>query len=265
MERVYTVLGRVLLASVFAAAVSLAAARPISIEEATLWAHLVRPPWRESLVASDAWSGLWFATLAKRGIGLFRLSELTLRLPGVLSCAIYLLVLYRKLRRQLWVAVLAAAVPVALGWFSAADGRGVALACCSLAWLNSRFAPLWCGLAVAAFPLFAIPLGLLAIAMSARRGVPFIERMLIPAVVTAFLFLVIPLSHMAASRSEIRIGGREAATVKARLQPLRDLSPGPVRISAVPSARLLVEFYRARYRRRNWQITDDGAAYRIAP
>jgi hypothetical protein len=255
----------VLLASFFAAAVWLAAVRPVSIDEATLWAHLVRPPWRESLVASDAWSGLWFATLAKRAIGLFRLSELTLRLPGVLSCAIYLLILYRMLRRQLWVAVLAAGVPVALGWFSAADGSGVALACCSLAWSNSRFAPLWCGLAVAACPLFAIPLGLLAIGSSARRGVTFIERKLIPAVVTAFLFLVIPLSHIAASPSEIRIGGREAATVKARLQPLRNLGPDPIRISAAPFVRSMVEFYRARYRQRNWQITDDDAAYHIAP
>src|SRR5436305_15037462 len=104
MERAYTVLTRVLLASVFAAAVWLAAVRPVNIEEATVWAHLVRPPWREALVAPDAWSGLWFATLAKRAIGLFRLSELTLRFPGLLSCAIYLLVLYRMARRRLWVA-----------------------------------------------------------------------------------------------------------------------------------------------------------------
>src|SRR6478672_11005856 len=109
MERAYTVLTRVLLASAFATAVWLAAVRPVSIDEATVWAHLVRPPWREALVASDAWSGLWFATLAKRAVGLFRLSEFTLRLPGILSCAVYVLVLYRMAQRRRWLAVLAAA------------------------------------------------------------------------------------------------------------------------------------------------------------
>jgi hypothetical protein len=43
------------------------------------------------------------------------------------------------------------------------------------------------------------------------------------------------------------------------------LGTGSVRISAAPSVRSLVEFYRARYRQRNWQIVDDEAAYRIAP
>src|SRR4051794_30399279 len=163
MERAFTVSSRVLLAALFLLVVFQAASRALTIDEATIWDHLVHGSFRSAFIAPDAWNGLVYAILAKRAIGLFRLSELTMRLPAVLAGAIYLVVLTRHMRPP--IAVLLAVPPMALGWFSTATPHGVALVlvlCAAVSLRVERRAVLF-GLAIATSPIFAVPLAALAI------------------------------------------------------------------------------------------------------
>src|SRR6476659_9944707 len=110
MERAFTVSTRILLAGLFVFAVFQAATRPLTIDEAVLWDHLVRPRFREAFVAPDAWHGLLYAIAAKRPIGLFRLPEFSLRLPALIAGAIYLLVIARNTRS--WLSILLPLPPI---------------------------------------------------------------------------------------------------------------------------------------------------------
>jgi hypothetical protein len=234
MERLYTVSIRV---AIVAVAVWLCL-RPLTAAEATLWNDLVHPPLRTAFFAPDAWSGWVYALLAKRTAGLLRLSEFSLRLPALLAGAAWLLLTPKK--------PLYALVPLLLGWFTTAEGYGVSLALCTAAWRWRSAAPWLLGLAIGVSPLFAVPLGLYAV----TRGIASIERVAIPALVTAFLILILPLSH-AAVPAKSSIGSREELALRNSVQPLRGQ---PAVISGPPEALPLLEFYKARYRQRNWQI-----------
>jgi hypothetical protein len=262
MERVYFASIKLLLSACFGWALYVAITRPVTLGEALLWDHLVRPPFRQAFTAPDAWSGLLYAVIAKRTVGLFRLSQFTLRLPALIGCGVYLIVIFRKLPRRYWpILVLAAVLPVALGRFSFADPRSVALAFCALGWCCPRFAALFFGLAIGAYPLYAIPLSFLAL----RRGIAAIERIAIPAATVAFLLLIVPWSHAAPTSPTPSVGGREETAVRLALQPIRQLGAAPLRISVASSVLPLVEFYREKYRRRNWELTDREPQFRIAP
>lgn len=237
MERLSTTSSKALFATAFAVAVWFAL-RPITAAEATLWNDLVRPSLRSAYLMPDAWSDWLYAVLAKRAAGLFRLSEFSLRLPAVLAGVVWLFLLPRK---PIW--VLAAAVPVALGWFSTATGHGVSLALCAAAWRWRTASPWLLGLAIAISPLFAV----LLIPLAVTRG---IERVAIPALTTAFILLIVPLSH-AAWVEKPAIGSREEAAFRNAVQPLRG---HVVELSAAPDTIPILEFYKARYRQRGWQI-----------
>src|SRR5690242_18179015 len=117
MERLFTAWSKLLFLIPFGAAVYLAATRPVTLPESLFWSHLVRPGFREALTASDAWSGLLEAILAKRSAGLLRLSEFSLRLPAILACAAYLAVLAQRATKRTWaLAGLAAVAPILAGW-----------------------------------------------------------------------------------------------------------------------------------------------------
>lgn len=237
----------------FGAAFALAiyhALRPITPREVALWDDLVRPPIRQSFFSPDAWNGWLYAVVAKRAAGILRLSEFSLRVPALIAGAVYLCLLPRR-SRSLPLAI----VPVALGWFSSAAGYGVALALCAAAWRWRRPAPLLLGFAIAASPVFAIPLA----ASALLSGFDAIERVAIPAAVTAFLLLIIPLSH-ASARAQPGIGGREVASIRDTLLPLRGC---PVRLATRPDLLPAVRFYKDRYRQREWLLTGENPDVRI--
>jgi hypothetical protein len=213
------------------------ALRPVTVAEAVLWNDLVRPQLRGAFFAPDAWSGWMYAVIAKRAIGLIRLSEFSLRIPALLAGVVFLL----TLPRRLW-AVLAAAVAVGFGWFSTAGGPGLALGFCAAAWRWRSAAPWLLGLAVAAYPPIAIPL----LAVALWRGIDAIEHFAVPALVTAFILLIVPLSHAGPVAA-----GREEGSVRDAVEPLRG---HPMRIATPPATAPLYEFYKARYRQRDWEI-----------
>lgn len=185
MERLSTFAIRALAVVGSLLAVWLAATRPLGAEEAALWDHLVRPPFGEAFRAPDAWNGLLYSILAERSIGLLRLSEFSLRLPAVLAAAACGFFLWRTRRLVIAVVYIAG---LAAGWFSTAQGGGVAIAfwAASLCW-PARAGWLF-GLALAASP-FVAPLGLM------YWRINEVERVIIPAVVTAFILLILPASH----------------------------------------------------------------------
>jgi hypothetical protein len=237
MERLSTAWTRLAAVAILAAAVWLCF-RPLTSAEATLWDDLVRPPLRTAFFAPDAWSSFIYGLLAKRTAGLLRLSEFTLRLPALLAGTAWLLLTPKK--------PLYAIVPLLLGWFTTAEGYGISLALCAAAWRWRSAAPWLLGLAIAVSPLFAIPLGLYAL----TRGIASIERVAIPALVTAFVILIVPLSH-AATPANGAIGSRKERAVRDALQPLRGRA---AELAVTPDTLPLLEFYKARYRQRNWQI-----------
>jgi hypothetical protein len=185
MERRYTVAIRALAILGVLVAAYLAATLPLGIEEAALWDNLIRPPLRDAFRAPTAWSGLFYATLAERSIGLFRLSILSLRLPAILAGAVVAFVVWRAQRP---IVVVAYVVGLAAGWFSTAQGVGVALTLWALSVCLPAHAGWLFGLAIAASPMVA-PLGLI------YWRIKDIERVLIPAAVVAFILLIIPASH----------------------------------------------------------------------
>lgn len=228
-------------AACFAAAVYLAF-RAITPREASLWDLLVRPPIGAAYLDPISWWGWIYAVPAKRAIGLFRLSEFSLRLPALVAGACYLALLPR---RPLF--VIAGIAPVALGIFSTANGLGLSLALCAAAVRWPRAASVLLGIAVAASPVIAIPLVLAAL----WKGIEAIERIAIPALVTAFILLILPLSRAAWPQSP-PVGSREVDAARTALLPWRGRA---VRVKAVPGLLPVVRFYKDRYRERGWTVS----------
>lgn len=189
MNSVYTASIRVFAVVGVAASVYFAVTVPLSAPEATIWVHLIRPSLQESIRAADAWKSLFYAVLAERAIGLFRLSELSLRLPAILSGLACAVILWRSPRLVLAAAYAGA---VAVGWFSTAQGHGLAMAFCFAAFAWPAIAGWLLGGAIAASPAFSVLL------LVYCRRIKEIERVVIPAVATAFMLLLIPASHAGA-------------------------------------------------------------------
>jgi hypothetical protein len=183
MARVYTAAIRTLALAGLVFSVYLAATRPLGENEARIWHDLVRPPLSEAVRAPDAWSGIFYAVLAERVIGVFRLSAMSLRVPAILAGALCGGLLWH--RRSDWLAA-SYLIGVAAGCFSTANGFGMALALWCLA-VRRRSGWIF-GLAIAASPPFAV-LGMI------WWRIKDIERILIPAATLALILLLIPLSH----------------------------------------------------------------------
>jgi hypothetical protein len=176
-----TVWIRVLVLSGLAYSLYLAFSKPLNIDEAQIWADLIRPPFREAVTAPDAWQGILYAVVAKRIIGVLRLSEFALRLPAILAGIGCAWTVWKQ--NGLFLAMIYA-LAAAFGWFSTAQGNGIAIACCLLPGSTG-----WrIGVAIAFSPAFAL---LLLIYWKVRD----IERITLPAIVTAFILLIIPASH----------------------------------------------------------------------
>lgn len=255
--------GRVVLAATVAMVVWRAATLPVSGAEALAWDRLVRPGAASLLVTPGAWSGFLYGLIAKRAAGLFRLSEFSLRFPGIIGCFLYCYAVRRICGNRVWL-LLAFCIPaVLLDWFSIAGGSGLAIGLTTLALAHPVSAGLALGLALAACPQIGfVPLtaaaGLL-IALGFWRGM---QRVVVPAVAIGFVLLILPLSHAGPALPMPTGPTDQDAAVRAAVAVLRsEAGKGTARIAASPSAAGLLDFYRARFRQRNWLPAGQDSEY----
>ena len=270
--------------TVFAVGFSLAIALPITSREAYSFVHFVRPPVRDLLGAFDPADHILNTLLMKRAVGLLRLSAFSLRVPDLLGLALFLWAVVRLAARAgRWGSALLVAAGLcylALEYTTAASAAGLALALwiCgierTISYLkgnqadgvrNLNLAGLCLGLSVAAHPCFLVP-GLLvasALLLATRRFWPWMERVLITATVSAFLFLVLPFSHASAGqlvkliappRLEITRTPEDLAGLVAVLR--RETRGKTVRIAADAALVPVLEFYQSRYRVGGWSIVE---------
>lgn len=266
MARRYTAsirLAFILVAVVFAIQVYQAARRPIGSREACLYDRFVRPTTRQVLASELLDRDVLYALLEKRSVGLFHVSPFSVRLPALLFGILYLWSAWQLARRFLgdgwWflaALTVAAVVPLAWGGFARAEGGGaaLALALCAVCYLN--LAGIFLGLSIAARMSFTIQAALLALAILAvqRRWTVWVDRVLIPAIVVAVIFLVLPLSHAHAGAESIpELTDRQAADLQSTLRVLRATAgTEPVSIGASPAVEPVANFYRAEYRATQW-------------
>jgi len=267
-------------AAVCFAGIAMAAALPITVQEAYTFTHFVRPPVRDWVGAFDPANHVLETLLMKRSVGLLRLSAFSLRTPGLLGLALYLWAVARlawSWPRIGW-AIIAFAGAAYLGLAYCTPGTGLDLALalwlCAAAMRNLNFAGVCLGLSVAANFCFLAPALVLAVArlLRTRRFWAWADRVIVTAIVTAFLLLVLPFSHASARQLarlvippaiEIARSPGDLAGVIAKLR--REARGRNVRIAASPDVAPVLEFYQARYREAGWRIVGfrDGADYDV--
>src|ERR1035438_8031450 len=86
----YTKVALAAMVAVFAGEAWLAAVRPITAAEALAYDRFVRPPVRETLHQPSRNPDVLYTLLEKRSVGLFRVSEFSIRLPVLLAGGLYL-------------------------------------------------------------------------------------------------------------------------------------------------------------------------------
>jgi hypothetical protein len=262
---------------VFAGEVWLAASRPISAAEALAYDRFVRPTIRETLHQPSRNPDVLYTLLEKRSVGLFHVSEFSIRLPALLAGGWYLWALWRLCRRDLAVVPLAIA-PMAWHCFSIANGLGLALALAAWALeavpkkLNR--AGVCLGLAVAAHLPFAIPAAMIAAFVvwcefrsDRERWGGAVEGFLIPALVASFILLVLPLS-LAPDTPSVppELTSAQVNGVRAAVEVLRrDRGTNPIRVGASAAVLPVLSFYRSRFRLATWQISGAAADYYVLP
>lgn len=265
-----------IVAAIFAVEVYQAATQPIGSGEAYLYDRFVRPTTRQVLAQELPHRDVLYSLLEKRSVGLFHVSPFSVRLPSLLFGVLYLWSVWKLASlcfgsgwRLLLAVLVAAAIPLGLGSFPRADGAGTALALiASAVWFaisrkNLNLAGACLGLAVAARLDFAIPAAILALSFLALTPwTTWIDRVLIPAIVAAFIFLVLPLSHAhAVPEITPELTGTQAAHLPSALQALRaEAGSSHVRISAIPAAEPIVNFYRAQHRVTTWDRAERDAS-----
>jgi hypothetical protein len=270
MELRYTASTKLLLAlfaAILAVDVYRAATKPVHSVEGYIYDRFVRPSTRQVLAQELPDRDVLYALLERRSVGLFHVSPFSVRLPALLFTVLYLWSIWRLGRRflgtgRLFLPVVAlASLPPLLfpDYFGSAQGRGaaVALQVCAIQWAltvkprNLNLSGVCLGLSAAARLEFAIPAAVMALAFLAvdRRWTVWTERILIPALVTALVFLVLPLSH-AQSASETP---GDLAVPGPALDLLR-LQAGNqgVRIGTSPGIEPILNFYRAQHRLTHW-------------
>jgi len=268
-------------AMAMAAGIALAV-RPITLLEAYAFTHFVRLPVRDLLGAFDPAASPLNILLMKRAVGLLGLSAFSLRLPDLAGLALILWAAANLSRRRWPVVALAGAAGLLVEFLLPGTALMLALGLwlCgldrALSYLahhqpdnlrNLNQAGLCFGLAIAASFCLLIPSILAAIALPIVRrrcGIPLLpefERLPATAIVTAFLFLILPFSDatphqllnlLLPHRMTAGFPSPDVDGVVAALE--REARGKPVRI-AVPSAFVpLLEFYRARDRAGDWRI-----------
>ena len=200
----------VLLAGLFLANVYRAATQSLTIDEAFTYHLYLAKNLRAILTEYDANNHVLYTLLAKLSVGLFGTSEFAIRLPSVLGGLVYFYAVFRVCwfffaDRWLFVAGVAALTlnPFVLDFLSAGRGYGLGLALWMLGlWflLDGRLerAGAAFGLAVAANLTLVFPCAglILAYAIWKKFTWAIVDRLILPAVVAAFIVLVIPLANL---------------------------------------------------------------------
>lgn len=201
---------RGLLPALFAVNVFRAAMQSITPPEAATYNRFVGPPLRDALALTTANNHVINTLLARISTSIFHLTDLSLRLPSLLGGALYFWAVYRLARRHfgngpLFLAAVAllSLNPLVLDYLSMARGYGMALAF----WMwalellnppvtarNLKLAGMCLGLSVASSLAFLAPSVALLVVAPHPRSLR-VNHFLIPAFVTAFLILVVPLNH----------------------------------------------------------------------
>ena len=260
------------IAAVFAGEAWLAAVRPITPAEALAYDRFVRPTLRETFHQPSRNPDVLYTLLEKRSVGLFRVSEFSIRLPVLLAGGLYLWASWRLCRRSLLVVPLAV-VPLAWQCFSTANGLGLAVALAAWALVavpkKLNWAAVYLGLAVAAHLPFAIPAMILAAIIVWRnfRWDRAVEGFLIPALVTSFILLVLPLS-LAPDTPSVppELTSAEVNGVRAAVEVVRrECGTKPVRVGTSAAVAPVLSFYRSRFRLASWQFSDAAADYYVLP
>jgi hypothetical protein len=226
----------------FAATAWRDATQAITIDEATNFLKYARRPLSAMLSEYDANNHVLHTLLCRYSVHAFGSSEFAMRLPGLLGCAFFFVVIFRLSRdlfERAWLRPLAAAAivlnPFTLDYLSAARGYGLGLSFFFWAlFLLFRYvsgidarpslaarAAVALALSVASNLVYAIPavsLGVVftVIVLCSRKEsgneypVPgfwfVVDRFWGPAIVFAFVILVLPLSGMA--RGDLYVGTR---------------------------------------------------------
>jgi hypothetical protein len=266
MERLYTSstnLARVVLTVAFALVVWRAAMLPVTAPEAVAWNRLIRPGAGTLLVTPGDWSGLLYGLIAKRAAGVFRLSEFSLRFPGVLGCLLYCYAVYCLCRSRIWLLAALTIPVILLNWFTIAGGTGLSIGLTAVALAHPIAGGPLLGLALAACPQIgfvpATAAAGLLYTLGFWRG---IERIVIPAFAIGFVLLILPLSHGGTPLPTPGGPTDRDAAVRAAVAILRtEAGKGTTPIAASASAAPLLEFYKARYRQRNWLMGDPQPQY----
>jgi uncharacterized membrane protein len=196
-----------LLTFLFCVNVYRAVTQSLTIDEAYTYNRFLSTDLRVALTEYDANNHVMYTLLAKPALRFFGGREWVIRLPSVLAGLLYFVVVYllaRFLFGEGWLFLLAVAAmslnPYMLDFLSCARGYGMGIAfwLLGLYWMwNGRLtrAGFAFGLAVAAnltllFPIVAL------MALQLRKPFEFIDRLALPCVATAFVVLVIPISHL---------------------------------------------------------------------
>ena len=220
-----------LLACVFAFTLYRAKTQSFTVDEAFVFLRFVDVPWADFFGSYDAANHVLHTLLMRVSRAALGSSELVLRLPSLLGCVLYLWAVERLTSRTFgptWLQPFSVAAltlnPLVLDYLCAARGYGLALALCMWAMLfltrylttdpypkQLRRAGIFAGLSIAANLTFIVPitaLGMVTLIASAAKGWRRIwlvgERFGGPAIVVAFLFVILPLAK--ASGSNFYIG-----------------------------------------------------------
>jgi hypothetical protein len=211
----------IVLFAVLALCIYRAATQSFTIDESFTFLHFVNVPLSDALAEYSANNHVLQTLMMRATRHFLGRSEIVLRIPNLIGCALYLVASYRitgAVLRSRWLQPLALALmtlnPLVLDLLVAARGYSLALGLSwwslYLAWSdleNSQPQRLWwsgvcAGLAIAANLVFVIPLGLmgaLLLPLYARRGRfwELMDSLAGPSVVIAFILLVVPLSKSA--------------------------------------------------------------------
>ena len=199
-----------LLALLFVLDAYRATTQSIVHDEALSWQLYLKQPWARMFSAYDANNHVLFTILAKLSIAVFGVSEWSMRLPSLLACVLYFVVIF-KLCGDLFgespwflaAVALLAMNPLVFDFLLAARGYGLALAFFMLALVSRRYGGVAAGLAIASNLTVLYPVVGLGVFILWKRRTEF-WRFLVAAALIPAAFLAIPLSH--ASRDSFYVG-----------------------------------------------------------
>jgi hypothetical protein len=192
-----------LMACIFALNLYRAVTQSLTTDEAYTWSLYLTKDLRTILTHFDANNHVLFTLLSWLSVRAFGDAEWAIRLPSVIGSLVYVFAAWRLTRANvLWTLALTLN-PLMLDFLSAGRGYGLAtslllLSLDSLLRDRLTLAGVAAGLAIAANLSVALPIAAITLvfAYQRRRELwPFIDRYAVLAIVTAFIFVAVPLAY----------------------------------------------------------------------